>query len=194
MERTTDQSDRSTEPAPSVRRRRRRRRWILIPLALLLVLLLLTRTWALRAFVEPRLERALGCEVAMGRVILEPDGRVVIRNLRLQLPGVQDDAAEVLRARRLDATIDWSALFAGEFRMTRISLIRPRVRLSQSLEDDALNIQAFPRAAAPSGAVMQTLPAVNVVDGLLEFGEHTSTTYTSLHTVPIEGGATPRKN
>lgn len=176
------------------RKRGRLRRFVLTPLLVVLALgVILTRTWVLRAFVEPRLEAALGVDVAMGRVILEPDGRIVIRNLRVSLPGVQRDAAEALRARRLEARIDWSDMVRGELRMTRVTLVRPRVRLSQSLEDDTLNIQAFPGGSASAGAV-GALPTVTVVDGILEFGEHTRSAYAALHEAPIEGGATPRKD
>ncbi len=189
-----DKHDAAAAGAPiKPRRRRWLRRLVILAVSVLAALLLLTRTWALRAFVEPRLEAALGCDVAMGRVILEPDGRIVIRNLRVSVPGVQRDAAEVVRARRLEARIDWSDLFAGELRMTRVKLVRPRVRLSQSLEDDRLNIQAFPGGTASAGAV-GALPNVSVVDGVLEFGEHTKTSYSVLNEVPIDGGATPRKD
>lgn len=185
-------------PTPAPAPLRRRRRWLrrsLIALAIVAgLLLVLTRTWALRMFVEPRLEAALGCEVSMGRVILEPDGRIVIRNLRVMLPGVQAEAAEVVRARLLEARIQWGALFAGELRMTRVKLVRPRVRLSQSLENDTLNIQAFPGGATPPAGAVSALPSVNIVDGVLEFGEHTATSYSVLSEVPIDGGATPRKD
>ncbi|TVQ59976.1 MAG: hypothetical protein EA379_09280 [Phycisphaerales bacterium] len=153
--------------------------------------LIATRTVVLKPFVLPALERAIGCEVRAGRVILQPNGRLTITNLRLQARGVPGDAARFLRARKVDIDLDWDAVRAGAPRASRIVLHRPVVRLSQSAIDGRLNVQAL--ASGPgSGAGLGDLPEIDLRRALLEFGEHDGADYQTLLRLPVEGEAIRR--
>lgn len=178
----------------------RRRRRIRVVRALLVTLVLagagllvLTRTTALRPFVEGRLERMLGCDVEMGRVVVEPNGRLVAHNVRVGLPGVAGPAGQVLRTRRLVAQLDWDALFDGRIALHEVTLVRPLVRISQDIDTGRINVQEHPGTTTLGSApAAGSLPRIVLLDALLELGEHQGANHRGLVRLPVAGRAEPR--
>ena len=130
------------------RRLARWQRWvvrvgIVLPLFLFTILLVLTRSPVTRSLVVPRLGAALNLDIEADKVYIGWTGRLVMEGVRCRIPGLQGGAGQVFQAERLRAAIDWPASITGHPTVREIEFIQPVVRLSQSVTDGTLNIEAF---------------------------------------------------
>lgn len=185
------------EKAPEATGRRRRlharTKWIIRGLAaasvaVILLAALIVQTAVIPATVRGQVEAALGCNFEAERVRLTADGRIVVRGLRLTVPGLPGTEGTFVEARRAEIDLDgWLSP-----RPTRIRLHDPVFRVSLSRDDGSINIDALtaPRpAAAPLTAVRA--PRIDALGGRLEFGEHGDGGYHPLKTVPVWGAIAP---
>lgn len=177
--------------APSGRRRGRhaRRRLALALLLLVAATLLLSRSALVRWVVEPRLSAMLGGKVAMGSASISLRGTLTMRDVRLIAPGAPPHAATALEARRIVVRLAPGSLLSGAPRPERVTLFEPVVRISQSTADGSLTAQSLvPTVSAGAGGA---LPSLEVVEGVIELGEHDDSTYSRLFRLPISGDLTP---
>lgn len=180
-------------PARAPRRAPRRQlRRILFGVALVVALLLgalalLTNSPLTKALVLPRLEAALGVAASARRAHVNADGTLVIDQVTLHIPGVAGPAADFLSIRRLEVDMDWPA---GAIRAARI--IEPSLLLSQSLDDDSLNIAALRLpSASGGGAGGGPIPSISIARASLTIGEHRRDTFTPLRSIRVDGKLVP---
>jgi hypothetical protein len=193
---------RSTEPtggAQGGRSVRKRRLWgtrgwgsRIVGVLVLVALLLGVGWWGLkgpitRAIVLSKLEQALGTPVDAERVELRSDGSLVLSNVRIRVPTVTSEASELLSAARIE--VELTIGDSGPI-PKRLLIDKPRLRLSRNSENGRLNVLRLP-APQNTGSGPLLLPEIEITDGVLEFGEHDSSGYTLLKSVPLVGEVQP---
>ncbi|MEM1166019.1 MAG: hypothetical protein AAGI30_06980 [Planctomycetota bacterium] len=134
--------------------------------------------------VVPTLSRVLGGEVDAGAVGFTLDGEVMIHDFRWRIPGVPDEAAELMWAERVVVELDLAALSKGQVSPTSIELIDPRVRIVWV--DNAPNVLALERRAGPGGGV-PSLPDLELPIGTIEIAELTPDGLAVLERIEVEG-------
>ncbi|MDX9911721.1 MAG: hypothetical protein RBS39_07820 [Phycisphaerales bacterium] len=169
----------------------RRRFWTFLALFVLLALTIVTRTRVMHWIVMPRLVSATGLDVRASRVVLDPNGTMVIHDVSVWVPGVPGDAGEVAHVDVLRADIDWVHLIlGGGLRVERVSLNRPVVRVSQDVSSGEVSIENL-FTGATGGRPSSELPQVYARDGTIELGEHDATRYTPLRQMHVTGELVP---
>jgi hypothetical protein len=160
---TTPDISNTTNPVP--KQRRSAIRWMLVgaPVALILIgvvaLKLMFPPDALRALVEPMVERRVGRPVAIGAVSLKVFPRIVIRLERVSLPNPSGFGPEpAARLEALDLELKFWPLLRKEFVLNRVTLREPSVHYLVSR--DGTNNFAGLRTADSAG-----LPAQAPVPG-----------------------------
>lgn len=147
-------------------------------------LAIVTQSGVLAWLILPRIESALGCKAEARRVSVTPSGLILISNLRLIAPGIDSTAATFLEVPVLEVVPKWSGLLSGTIPVERIYARRPIIRLSQDRELN-LNVAALtPRAG---GAAPTFVPAMDLIDAVLDFGEHGPGWYTPLVSMRVGG-------
>ncbi len=156
---------------------RRRTRWlwrVLLggPLLLLILALLLIRSPVVAYLARGAIEPLLGCSMHAGSVAISLDGRLIMEELSLRVPGMDTPGAEFLYVRRAEADLDWSGLLRGEVNPTGLRLVEPVFRVSQSTVSGQISIASL-RPVAQTKQRLTQPPKINVLDGVVEVGEHT---------------------
>jgi len=167
---------------------RRRLRFPIVGLLILgFGLLMLTQTAATKWWLIPVMEKALGAKVESRTVRFTLGGSVVLRGVKLTVPGAQGEAARFLEASRIAIGMDYGA---GSPKLSSVVLDGPVIRVSVD-EELGLNVQPIfeARRADQSGA---ELPVLELRDGVLEIGEHTRAGgYSILRRMRINGELSP---
>jgi len=204
---TTPEKDAAIrERAVRFRKARRRRRFfgaLFIGFLLAVVgavALTLGRHAILRRALKPAIEEALGVEFVEGRFYATLGGVVSIDDPVWRAPGIPGEAGAVFSAARLSAEVDFGAILggAGSGAVSNVEALRPVIRLSQDIDTGDLNIDPIVRhttsgVASGAGATLE-LPQLRIVDGALEFGEHTGGTYAPLARLRVEGVLEPPRS
>ena len=164
---------RSPKKALTPRRLRRKvwRVFLFVVAGLLVSVFVLTRTGVAKAIVLPRLESALGADIDAGSLVLTPDLSVLLRDVRVRVPGMAGPEGEVFAADRLLVELDWGKLPTPDAVRT-IELESPLLRISQDARTGAINatgLGIFGKNTAGGGVV---IPTVIVRNGRVELGEH----------------------
>ncbi|MBC7773718.1 MAG: hypothetical protein H7210_14590, partial [Pyrinomonadaceae bacterium] len=162
---------------------RKRTRWIFrfilgAPLLLSIVVLVLIRSPIVGYLVRSTLEPMLGCRLTHSGAIISLDGRLIVDDLSLRVPGLPGKAGEFVHARRAEVDLDWSGVMQGQVRPTGVRLFEPVFRVSQSTTTGSVNLAELHPTATTTPRVEQP-PRIDVLDGSIEFGEHTPATSTS---------------
>jgi len=183
------------DPQPAAPRKRSRRRaswpvWLLRSVGVAGVLLILlwlvaTRSPLTRALVVPQFSQALGVPLTADRAFVGLDGRIVLRGVHIGIPELPGPEGDLLSVDKLIVMMDWAGL-----RATRVELRDPTVRLSQSVDDNTLNVELL-RFFETSGAPADQLPAIVVNNASVELGEHDDKDYETLATLMLDGSLTP---
>ena len=105
-------------------------------------------------------------------MVIEPDGRLVGEELSMAAPGVQGPAAEFLHVGRLEATIDWPALFGGSVVVKRLKLTDPIATLSQNRATGRLNVAGLALVSGKQSAGAPVLPEIESDGAEIVIGEH----------------------
>jgi hypothetical protein len=163
-----------------------------LPLALLVILAILTQTVLLKRMVLPALEAELGLEISAGWVHVGRSGALVMHDVEVRTPAVQGPAGRLLQVGMLRADVDWWSVVAGRPRLIEVRLFDPLVRLSQSVDDERLNMAGLPqpRTRASGGPPME-LPRIVGRRIALELGEHRGPVYTLLKRLTLDGSLVP---
>lgn len=151
---------------------------------LMITLAIVTQSGVLAWLILPRIESALGCEVEASRVSVNPSGLIVLTDLRLSVPGIDSTAATFLEVPRLEVVPRWSGLLSGTIPVERITAQRPIIRLSQDRNFD-LNMAGL--SGSGGGSAPDFVPSMDLIDGVLDFGEHGRGWYTPLVSLRVSG-------
>jgi hypothetical protein len=187
----------STAPkAPRSRTSRNVRRAAIALLALIAITLgVLTQSPLTTSYILPKLAKFLPGDLKADSVRLGIDGRLRVNGIRLSLPSQSGpsqsgDASTFFEAQQLKIGLDWSSLADPEPKVTSLVLVAPRIRLSQSTDDQTLNIAQLemPKLAGGSPAAA---PRVRVERGVIEIGEHNTRGYSKLKEVFVSGELNP---
>ncbi|MFN7021335.1 MAG: hypothetical protein ACK4WH_08430 [Phycisphaerales bacterium] len=202
-------------PKPESRPPRKRRvfRWLVrvivgLPLLSMMLVIILVRSPLVGRAVGSAVLGLTGGEWRAKRAVIAANGQLIIEDFALRAPGIGGEAGLVLSGPKAIADVDWSGLpvlrwfFAGTSssapmgaggpKVRAIRLNNPLFRLSQSIDDDTLNIGGF-KSSGAGGQAAAELPRLDVVDGRIEFVEHSARTqgYTVLNTIPVTGSLVP---
>lgn len=181
------------------KRWRRRSRWIwrvLIggPLLVVGLGLLLMRSPLVGYLARGAIEPLLGCKMHASGVAISLDGRLILDELSLRVPGLDSEAGEFLYVRRAEADLDWAGLLRGEVNPTGLRLSEPVFRVSQSTTTGDLSIASLQPASQTKQRLTQP-PKIDVIDGVIEAGEHTGSragvSYRELTTLKVSGSLEP---
>src|SRR5262245_41395192 len=117
----------------------RRMRWTLrmlgiIPLVLITTALLASRSPLVGMMVSKKMKSLLGAETSMGSAVISVDGRLVVRDLSLRVPGIDGKAGEFLAAKRAEVDIGWPGILCGNAKPRSVRLDRPLFRVSQAID------------------------------------------------------------
>lgn len=168
-----------SNPRKTTRQRLRRLKW---PLVVVCVLgagyVALTRSFIARAIVMSQLASATGAEASCDSVTLSLAGHAEIRGLVLRAPGVPGTAGRFVEIKKVRADAEVWSIVRGAPKVISVELDAPRVRISQSLADGAVNLAAL-RSSGGGGAgssgvkgAPTTLPRITIASGVIELGEH----------------------
>ncbi|MBL8746597.1 MAG: hypothetical protein JNK58_09615, partial [Phycisphaerae bacterium] len=159
--------------------------WVLrVTVAVAVLLAVVTQSGVLAWLILPRIESALGCTADAGRVSITPSGLILISHLRLSIPGIDSTASTFLEVPRLEVVPRWSGLLSGTIPVEHIHALRPIIRLSQ---DNRFNLNVAALGGSSGGQVPDFVPAVELIDAVLDFGEHGPGWYTPLVTLRVGG-------
>ena len=184
------ESEPSASPTRSGRRLRRRLFVAGLVLAVpVLLFFLLTRSPLTAMITAPFLESLTGADVTVRSATIDIRGSVALRGVSADAPGVDGPAANFVRVDEIDAEFSWLDLVKGRG-VRSVTLLAPRLRLSQSSETQLLNISGVSllKPSAPGGAA---LPTVIVDDASLEIGEHTGSAYQPLSVIHFDAAVIP---
>ncbi len=178
----------------SLRRRTRcaLRALVAVPLLLALAVLIAVRSPLVGELVAREVGSKLGCEFSGRGVLMDMGSKLVITRPRLTVPGLEGDAARFMEAASAEVELDWTRGLLSGPRPKRVRLVSPVLRVSVAAEDGSLNLDGLGPAAA--GAAGEGVPpAVQIIDGRLELGEHSLRTgaYTRLQSIPVTGRLAP---
>ncbi|TVQ76103.1 MAG: hypothetical protein EA380_09305 [Phycisphaeraceae bacterium] len=149
---------------------------------LLVVAVVVTQTRVLGWLVLPRLSEAAGGEVSAKSVRLSADGVLLFEDLVVETAAFEGAAGRIFSAPRARAELGWPP---GAGALERIVLERPTVRVSQGA-DFSVNLSGLLTGGRGTGTP-QRLPDIEIVDGILELGEHDGAQYTPLATLLVHG-------
>ncbi|MFZ4574981.1 MAG: hypothetical protein ACOYN0_11325, partial [Phycisphaerales bacterium] len=143
--------------------------------AVLVAYALLTRSFVARAIVMGQLSAATGADASCDSVRLTLSGRAEMTGLVMNVPGVSGTAGRFVEIQRLSASVSPMSLLTGRPKVLSVELVAPRVRISQSLADGAVNVASLGSPATGStkgGKGPGVLPRIVLTGGVIELGEH----------------------
>lgn len=162
-------------------RRRRAVVWGCVVIALVLMAYWLAcHSFLTRRLLLGKVTRALGVPVEVGSVDLYPlsrPARLRANGVRVRADGVEGRAGEVLTADAVEVAFPLSSAWStGGVDIRRVTVERPVIRISQSLDDGRVNIAPFARGAQAAGTRpdMKSLPELFVRDGEVQLAEHSN--------------------
>ena len=115
----------------------------MLPLCLFTILLVITRSPITRSRSSPPLESAPNLEIEADKVYIGWTGRLVLHGVTCRIPGLAGPAGQVFQAEQIRASLDWAESMAGNPTVREVEFIQPVVRVSQSVTDSSLNVEAF---------------------------------------------------
>lgn len=183
-----------SRPSRPRRLRRLAARLGFIVLVLLLVLsvalVIVTRSGVAKRLVVPLLEARTGSRITADDTSIDLTGQITMRGLKGVAPGVSGEAATFLEVETLNVSFSWGELFRGGDMIQSVTLIRPKLRLSQSSQTQTLNVSGL-NILRPTGSGSGGIPSIVIDDASVEIGEHDDGWYTPLHIVYFDASIIP---
>ncbi len=186
----TDSTTTSVKP-------KRKRRWvrrvvialIAIPVIFFGVVLIVGQTSVIKKFVEPALESQLGVDVETRSIKLGADGTIIIRDAVFSTDTIDHKAGELIEIERAVIHVDWGAIARGRgVQIRSIVIDEPTLRVSQDSESGKLNLAQLDFKSDDGGG---PTPNIELLNGIIEIGEHDSGSYTMLKRLSMEGRIDP---
>jgi hypothetical protein len=170
----------------------RRRRWLWVVAVLLIVVPIIFWVVLARSFITRRTILAvasdkIGADITAASVVVGLDGTVVLRDAVARARNIQGDGGVLFSVHHMEITVEWSSIFDAVPRFTSVVLDAPLLRVSQNTADGSLNIDALTLASPTTPPTLSTPPTVTITRGVLELGEHSGETFTSLRRLEVEG-------
>ena len=169
----------------------------MLGLVLLLLLLLVavgvyqTRPAQLAAHATLLIEQATGASAHIDKAYLSRTGEIELENVSLRLPNVPGEAGRLFEAQRIIIRPNFLDLLAGRINVRSLGFIRPRVYLTEWVDEQQFNFQALMprnRPGSPESEAMPTrLPSVSVRHAQVHFGEVVDGQYHTLGLLQLEG-------
>lgn len=183
-------SERNAKERPKKVRWRRRCVWtiVLVPIVLFALLLIVGQTPIVEMIAEPIVSKQTGLDVSARKIRLHPNGRIVVTDATAIAPSVSGEASELLTVQRADISLNWWSTLTGSPTLTSVKLVDPEIRISQNSETGKLNIADLKMGGGGDGET--PMPAVRVVGGFVEIGEHDADSYTRLKRMRVSGKTT----
>ncbi len=165
---------------------------VLALFALVASAIIITQTGLGGRWLLPRLARAYNLRIDAQQSWIASNAQAILADARVEIPGIAGQAGQVLRAKRVEAQIDWSRLAGGVAAVRAVTIHEPRLRISQNRDTGALNIEgiAIP-ATSSTGAAPPTLPELFIVNGTLELSEHDDAFFSVLRELRFDGTLSP---
>lgn len=171
-----------------------------VPLLLLTVGLVLMRSPIVGRVVRGQVERLTGGEWHARHAAVMLNGQLIVSDLHLRAPSIPGPAGELLSASQAVIDVDWWQLAPLKWLSNEppgpivraVRVAGPVFRLSQSTDDGSISLAAL-TPPATSASVKTALPRIDVIDGRIEFTEHStkSSRYEELAIIPIAGALMP---
>lgn len=160
--------------------------------ALVASAIIITQTGLGGRWLLPRLARAYNLRIDAQQSWIASNAQAILTDARVDIPGVAGQAGQVLRAKRVEAQIDWSRLAGGVAAVRAVTIHEPRLRISQDRDTGALNIEgiAIPATSSSTGTA-PTLPELFIVNGTLELSEHDQASFAVLRELRFDGTLSP---
>ncbi len=198
-------TERVAQPGRKVLSKRARRWRLLVRLTIGGVILLGVGAYVVTRGPVPRwlaariVRESVGAEFDAQWVRLTLDGQLVIDRPVLSVPdptGELGDARRLLSADKLAIDLSFSGWLSGRVEPTSITAARPVLRISQHVTSGAVNLAALNTPSGGPSKALQ-LPPIDVVDAVVELGEHgvSSATgtggFVTLASLPIRASLSP---
>jgi hypothetical protein len=162
------------------------------PLLLGVAWIILTHSPVTSRILLPRIGDSLGVDLSARRVVIGIRGNVVMEGVQARVPGIDHAAATFCQVERIDAEVDWGTIFTiGRPAIRQILLTDPLVRISQSMDDEALNVAPL-RIVSSAGGPLD-LPTITAEHAVIELGEHDQHNYTTLKRLFLAGELSPAR-
>ncbi|MCA9298304.1 MAG: hypothetical protein KDA28_04515, partial [Phycisphaerales bacterium] len=166
------------------------RGFAVLVIVLALVVYVLARTSVTRAIVLPHIERLILADAEADKVLVGLDGNIRLTNLRIHVPGVEGEAAELLVARRVVVHVNWGARVRGGPTVEKIEMRQPVLRISQDVRTGDVTLAHLPDPGDDDGGPLD-LPEIVCSRGTIELGEHDGDRYQTLRTIRVDGTLSP---
>ncbi|MEO1583201.1 MAG: hypothetical protein AAFR96_01360 [Planctomycetota bacterium] len=167
---------------------------ILLPLGIVAVLAIVAHA-VLPQVALRSLSDSINADVTAESVEVGPS-RVVLNGVTVRSRSTAGRAGELLRIERLDATVNPARLLSGAGAITALSLQQPTLRVSIN-EDAAANLRTnlaglrLPSTGGDGSSGAPVLPAIEVISGQIDWGEHRGDRFRRLRLLPVDGMLTP---
>lgn len=186
----SDLSPKTKQPAVTpVPKRKKRRRIVvvllLIPLFLIIGCGIFLMNGGLTGFVIPRIERETGLEVTRGTVVLTPSSEIELRNAILRAPDIDGQGGEIIRVERATVSLKWTSILSGSKAIKGVELHRPKLRVSIDSNTGVVNLQSLKLKQSGGGGA--STPAISILNGVIEVGEHDGDQYDLLEELSVAG-------
>ena len=169
-----------------------------VPLIFVATVVIVTQTPIMGILLLPRMSAVLGMEIRARRVYVARNGRLVLLDVEVLVPGETGMAGRFVEVERLDARVKWWPTLLGDPTLTRVVATSPLVRVSQSVVDGSLNVGSIPSPARGAEGIgggggdgTLSLPELVVRNMTLEIGEHGPGEYRVLKRVELTGALMP---
>lgn len=178
-----------------------------LPLLVFIAALIIMRSPLVGSVVRGQIKSATGADLLASRIFLRVDGRLILDNPSLRVPGLDGPAGEVMSAQRAIIDLNWGAWASGGVQPTALRLDGPVFRVSQSLDDQSVNLSGLSAVlgaqssgsatggtgGGASGSMTDRPPQVDILNGRIEFAEHSVSrgSFETHHTIQVAGSLLP---
>ncbi len=132
------------------------------------------------------------CDVSCRAARLTWRGDIVLDDVSVREPGVSGPGAEFFSAERIFVRAGWGEIISlalgRPFDIRSLRFETPVARFSHASADGALNVSGLlARGGSIAGAAPAALPEIEVLDGLITYGEHNDKEHIPLLEVRLAG-------
>ena len=172
---------------------------ISLPLVFVVLVALFGQTAVGRLVLLPAVSDAIGADVTARRVSISRSGDLVLESLRVNARDMDGPGGSLILAEVVRLDVAWLSLLTGDVQINEVRLRGPRIRISQSVRGDDLNLEriGLDRSGAPGKKRQRNFrraPAVIVEYGAIELGEHDDKIFRVLDRLSLAGTFSPTRN
>ena len=182
----SDPSPSPIQTSPKPKKRRRLLLWLVgVPAVLFVGVIILASTGGMTRFIIPIIEHETGLQVTKGTVVLTASTELELRDAVLRAPDIDGLGGEVVRLDKATVSVKWGSIMSGSKAISGVFIDNPRLRVSQDIQTGILNLQSLTLQQSGGGGAVT--PAITISNGIIEVGEHSDGSYTSLKELSVAG-------